>query len=100
MGGLLGGGAKDMLASLQNYWGELSPPPPCSYAYVNLRLQGRIRYFKKKYCDKTVDAQIGPHLCIWRESARALTHVRKQIISMICHKEKKLKMIKVVTLGE
>ena len=22
-----------------------------------------------------LDAQVGPHLCIWRESARALTHV-------------------------
>ena len=37
----------------------------------------------------TVDAQVGPRLWIWRESARALTHVRKQIISMICRKEKK-----------
>ena len=85
--------------------GDLVPLPPRSYAYVNLKLQRRIRYFKfewscwndNKYCDKTLDAQVGPHLCIWRESARALTHVWKQIISIICHKEKKQKMIKVVT---
>ena len=113
--GLLGEGDA---ASLQNYWWDLpSPPPPRFYAYVNLKFQRRIKFHlpapppflrlfewscwnNKKYCDKTVDAQVVPHLCIWRESARALTHVRKQIMSMICHKKKQLKMIKVVTLGE
>ena len=32
MGGLLGGGAKGMLAPLSNYWGG-GPGPPSSYAY-------------------------------------------------------------------
>ena len=31
VGGLLGGGAKGMLAPLSNYWGAW--PPPSSYAY-------------------------------------------------------------------
>ena len=102
----LGGGGrmgrKGYVGPLRKLLGDLappssSPPPPRSYAYVNLKLQRRIRYFKfewscwndNKYCDKTLDAQVDPHLCIWRESARALTHVWKQIISKICHKEKK-----------
>ena len=42
-----------------------------------------------KYCDKTVNAQAGSHMCIWRESARALTHVLKHTVSIGYHKEKK-----------
>ena len=43
---------------------------------------------KSKYCDKTVNAQAGSHVCIWRESARALTHVLKHTVSIGYHKEK------------
>ena len=42
-----------------------------------------------KYCDKTVNTQAGSHVCIWRESARALTHVLKHTVSIGYHKEKK-----------
>ena len=92
-----GGGGLDIFTLIYHFF----PLSPSLWETARYRL---------KYClkgpsnpnqpTKTVDPQVGPHLCIWRESVRALTHVRKQIISMICHKEIKLKMIKVVTLGE
>ena len=38
---------------------------------------------------KTVNAQACSHVCIWRESARALTHVLKHTVSIDYHKEKR-----------
>ena len=42
----------------------------------------------RKYCDKTVDAQAGSHICIRRESVCVLTHMLKQTVSVGYHKEK------------
>ena len=42
-----------------------------------------------KYYDKTAHAQTGPHVCIWRESARALTCVRSKLfLKYMYHKER------------
>ena len=79
-------------------------PPSCLYMYAIELNCIALSYYRSardativsrglnsKYCDKTVNAQAGSHVCIWRESARALTHVLKHTVSKGYHKEKKKK---------
>ena len=81
---------------------ETAKPPSCLYMYaIGLSCIASSYYrsardhncqrLNSKYCDKTVNAQAGSHVCIWRESARALTHVLKHTVSIGYHKEKKRK---------
>ena len=78
---------------------ETAKPPSCLYMYaIELNCIASSYYrsardhncqrLNSKYCDKTVNAQAGSHVCIWRESARALTHVLKHTVSIGYHKEK------------
>ena len=82
---------------IQILFGNLDFATAGSLRRLNLKLQRRIRYFNfecscwnnNKYFDKTVDAQVGPHLCTWRELALALKHVKDgKTISIVYHKEK------------
>ena len=67
---------------------SIAKPPSCLYMYACMK-PWSAQLYRIKYCDKTVDAEAGSHVCIWRESGHGLTHVLKQTVSIGYHKEKR-----------